>query len=270
MPFKSADIVSSDQDNMNSRVGDARVGGRIFSSTRGKTSYLCRLAEGQEEIKAAQRLRFEVFNLELKEGLPESHRTGLDVDKFDEACEHLLVLEEASGEVVGTYRLQSGNRARECLGYYSAQEFDFSSLEPHRSEIIELGRACIHQDHRNLRALGCLWRAIEIYTKNCGGRYLVGCSSLTSQDESVGAGVYEVLRKHLTPEEFRVLPLNYCACSLERLPDKPVRIPKLLGAYLSVGAKICGPPAIDRTFKTIDFLTLLDITQLPSSVLDSL
>ena len=270
VPCKSADIVSSDQDNMNSRVGDARVGGRILSSTRGKASYVCRLAAGEAEIKAAQRLRFEVFNLELEEGLPESYRTGLDADQFDEVCDHLLVLEESSGEVVMTYRLQSGLRARECLGYYSAQEFDFSPLEPFRSEIIELGRACIHQDHRNLRALGCLWRAIDVYAKNCGGRYLIGCSSLTSQDESVGAGAYEVLRKHLAPEEFRVMPLDFCACSMEKLPEKPVRVPKLLGAYLSVGAKICGPPAIDRTFKTIDYLTILDITQLPSWVLESL
>ncbi len=270
MPRKGADIVSRDRDNMNSRVGDARVGGRILSSTRGKTSYVCRLAAGEEEIKAAQRLRFEVFNLELREGLPESHETGLDADQFDEVCDHLLVLEESVGKVVGTYRLQSGIRARERLGYYSAQEFDFSSLEPYRSEIIELGRACIHHEHRNLRALGCLWRAIDVYAKNHGGRYLVGCSSLTSQDESVGAGAYDVLRKYLAPEEFRVLPLDYCACSMEKLPETPVRIPKLLSAYLSVGAKICGPPAIDRTFKTIDFLTLLDTKHLPSSVLESL
>lgn len=262
--------VSGEQEKMNARVGDTRLGGRIFSSTRGKASYLCRLAVNEEELKAAQRLRFEVFNLELQEGLPESYQTGLDADEFDAVCDHLLVLNEATGEVVGTYRLQTGLSAAENLGYYSAREFDFSPLEPFRSEIIELGRACIHRDHRNLRALGCLWRAIDVYAKNCGGRYLLGCSSLTSQDEAVGAGAYEVLQRHLAPAEFRVQPLDYCACSLEELPEKPVRIPKLLGAYLSIGAKICGPPAIDRTFKTIDFLTMLDIAHLPSSVLESL
>lgn len=251
-------------------MGDIRVGGRIFSSTRGKSAYVCRLATNQDEIKKAQKLRFQVFNIELKEGLPESYATGLDVDPYDDVCDHLLVISEDSNEIVGTYRLQTGLKAKENLGYYSAQEFDCSLLEAFRPQIIELGRACIHEDHRNLRALGCLWRAIEVYAKGCGGRYLIGCSSLTSQDEAAGAGAFEILKKHLVDPEFRVRPLPFCACAMEHLPEQPVRIPKLLGAYLSIGAKICGTPAIDRTFKTIDFLTLLDLQHLPASVLNAL
>lgn len=262
--------VPEESKDMNAHVGDTRVGGRIFSSSKGRGSYTCRLAKNDAEIQEAQRLRFQIFNVELQEGLPESHQTGLDADPFDPVCDHLLVLNEESGEIVGTYRLQTGLRAQECLGYYSAQEFDFAPLEPFRSEVIELGRACIHADHRNLRALGCLWRAIDAYAKKCKARYLVGCSSLTSQNEPEGASAYEVLKKHLVEPQFQVSPLPHCVCSLDTLPEKPTRIPKLLSAYLSIGAKICGAPAIDRTFKTIDFLTLLDLNKLPDSILESL
>ena len=218
----------------------------------------------------AQRLRFEVFNLELKEGLPDSYSTGLDVDEFDSVCDHLLVICDGTKQVVGTYRLQTGMNAKANLGYYSAGEFDLSNLEPFRGEIIELGRACIAEGHRNLRTLGCLWRAIDAYAKARQCRYLIGCSSLTSQDEAVGAGAYQTLSKHLVEEQFRITPLPEFACSLERLPEQPVRIPKLLNAYLSIGAKICGAPAIDRVFKTIDYLTMLDLRKMPPQILQTI
>ena len=94
-----------------------------------------------------------VFNLELNEGLEQSFHTLRDADPFDEICHHLLVEDIVSGEVVGTYRLQTGERASRGLGYYSAQEFDFSPLEPIRSHVVELGRACVAKPHRNLAVL---------------------------------------------------------------------------------------------------------------------
>ena len=136
-----------------------------------------------------------------------------------------------------------------------------------RSEIIELGRACVHQQHRNLVVLGMLWKGIADYAKAHGGRYLCGCSSLTSQDPAAGASAYtELCRRNLAPVEWRTRPLPRFECSLEQLAAEQVKIPKLLRAYLSMGAKICGPPAIDREFKTIDFLTLLDLETLPALV----
>ena len=104
-------------------------------------TYSTRLACSADDVRAAQALRFSVFNLELKEGLEESYCTGLDVDRFDAVCDHLLVEHTDRKEVVGTYRLQTGTNAGDKLGYYSAQEFDFAPSEPMRSEIIELGRA---------------------------------------------------------------------------------------------------------------------------------
>jgi putative hemolysin len=227
------------------------------------TTYTARLARGAEEIRAAQALRFQVFNLELNEGLNASYSSGLDVDPFDTVCDHLLVEHVPTGEIVGTYRLQSGQVAAASLGYYSEQEFDFAVFEPIRDELIELGRACIHRDHRNLAVLSLLWKGIADYARERGGRYLCGCSSLTSQDATVGASAYtELYRRHLAPIHFRTQPTSKFECPLAQLHPEPIKIPKLLRAYLSVGAWICGPPAIDRAFGTIDFLTLMDLNGL--------
>ncbi len=226
--------------------------------------YATRLARGPREVRAAQLLRFQIFNLELNEGLEQSYASGLDEDPFDAVCDHLIVEHVASGEIVGTYRLQTGLNAAAQRGYYCEQEFEFDVFRRFRAETIELGRACVHRQHRNLVVLGLLWKGIADYARKRGARYLVGCSSITSQDPAVGASVYaDLCRKHLAQPEWRTRPLPAYDCSLSQLAAEPAPIPKLLRAYLTLGAKICGPPALDRQFKTIDFLTLLDMDTLP-------
>lgn len=232
----------------------------------GDSHYTIRLAQTDADVQAAQKLRFEVFNLELGEGLAHSYTTGRDADPFDAICNHLLVEYGPTREVVGTYRLQTGRMAAANRGYYSEQEFNFAPFEPVRDQVIELGRACVHKAHRNLNVLGLLWKGIADYARDRGGRYLCGCSSLTSQDPQEGASVYsELCRKNLAPPAFRTQPMPGFECSLAHLAEHTPKVPKLLRAYLSVGAKICGPPALDREFKTIDFLTLLDLESLPST-----
>ena len=248
-----------------------------------RPTYLARLARSADEVRAAQRLRFEVFNLELNEGLAESHFTGLDIDPFDTVCQHLVVEHVPTGEIVGTYRLQTGECAAANIGYYSECEFDFAPYEPLRSEMIELGRACVHADHRNFNLLHLLWRGIANYARERNARFLVGCSSLTSQNPVEGAAMYEELRsKHLVGPELRTAPhtafelsvvaggvdpgREAVASSGQPGSTPPATAPKLLRAYLAIGAKICGPPAIDREFGTIDFLTLLDLHALPAIV----
>ncbi len=230
------------------------------------SAYQLRLARTPDEIRSAQALRYAVFNVELKEGLEHSLNSGLDTDQFDAVCDHLLVEHSPTNEIVGTYRLQTGETARRNLGYYCAQEFDFSPFEPLRSELVELGRACVHQNHRNLAVLGMLWKGIASYAAERGARYLCGCSSINSQDSRIGASAYgELCRRYLAPAHLRTSPLPSFECPLDHVADDAPKIPKLLRAYLSIGAKICGPPALDRNFKTIDFLTLLDIQSLSPS-----
>jgi putative hemolysin len=230
--------------------------------------YSAHFARSRPEIEAALRLRYEVFNVELREGLESSHATGRDEDAFDAFCDHLIVTEEATGAVIGTYRMQTGPLAARHLGYYSAQEFDFAPYEPFRPEIVELGRACIHRDHRTLAVLNLLWRAIADYAAAHRARYLVGCSSLTSQDAVLGAAMYRrfVDRGHLAATHLRTVP--HPAFALPEMAEASdcAAPPKLLRAYLALGAKICGPPAIDRAFRSIDFLTLMDCRELPAVV----
>ena len=223
------------------------------------SAYRARLAASANDLRAAQALRFEVFNLELDEGLLQSYDTGLDVDPFDEVCDHLIVEDRNDGRVVGTYRMQTGLRALGGQGYYSAREFDFAPFEPMRPQILELGRACIHVRHRNFAVLNLLWKGIAAYAEAQGARYLVGCSSLTSQDPAVGAAAYIQLSSHLAPAPWCTHPLAAYACALDQSSVPAPRIPRLLSAYLTLGAAICGPPAIDREFGTIDFLTWIDI-----------
>lgn len=232
----------------------------VTSST---ANYSARLADNEDDVRAAQSLRFAVFNLELSEGLEQSYRTGLDADPFDAVCDHLLVEHLPTGQIVGTYRLQTGANAAANLGYYCAQEFAFGVYEPRRGEMVELGRACVHQQHRNLVVLGMLWKGIAEYAQQRRMRYLFGCSSITSQDPAIGASAYsELCRRHLARPEWRTSPTSAYECSLSQLAEETVQIPKLLRAYLTLGAKICGPPALDQQFKTIDFLTLLDLETL--------
>ena len=243
-----------------------KVGDRVLARGRGDSPYRLRLATTTADVRAAQTLRFLVFNLELNEGLEQSFATCLDADPFDEICDHLLVEDVRTGEVVGTYRMQTGAKAAANRGYYSGQEFDLTPLEPLRGEILELGRACVHQEHRNLAVLGMLWKGISDYARAAGVSCVMGCSSVTSQDPAVGAAMYAALRpRHLAPSAWRVNPIPAWACALDRTLEKAPKVPKLLAAYLSLGASICGPPAIDREFKTIDFLTFLDLRTLPEA-----
>jgi putative hemolysin len=229
--------------------------------------YYVKFASDAQEFRAALRLRYEVFNLEMHEGLQSSHSTGYDFDPFDAVAEHIVVKCAYSRRVVGTYRVQTGSTAARNLGYYSEQEFDLAPFEPLRHETLELGRACIHREHRNGTVLMLLWKAIAQYGAQRGCRYLIGCSSLNSQDAVVGHAAYLKLSKYLAARQLQttVRPGYACEPGLAE-PAEDVRIPKLLRAYLSIGAKICGPPALDRQFGTIDFLTLLDLASMPKGL----
>jgi len=227
--------------------------------------YEARFARSMEELDEILKLRFEVFNLELGEGLDSSYATGRDRDPFDEVCHHLLVAEKSTGRVVGTYRLQNSDMAASHLGFYSAIEFDFSSLPGEvLGNAVELGRACIARDHRNPQVLLLLWKGVALYVAHQGKRFLFGCSSLTSQDPEEGRAVMAYLEAegHVHPE-LRVRPQPSFQCYDDAVPPGSgavaVKVPKLFRIYLLQGAKICGPPAIDRDFKTIDYLILLDV-----------
>ena len=250
--------------------------------------YRLRLAENAQDREAAYRLRFQVFNIELGEGLDSSYETGLDIDRFDTVCEHLLVEDKSTRRVVGTYRMQSGQTAARHLGYYSEQEFNLAPYEPLRPGILELGRASIDRDHRTSEVLMLLWRGIAQYATDMGLRYLLGCSSLNSNDPAEGWQMYRQLVNFRVSPEFETAPTAAFACPQElqdacaqpsacqqdqSSPDASdpaqtpgaIKVPRLLRTYLAIGARIAAPPAWDREFRTIDFLTLLDLKMLSAA-----
>jgi putative hemolysin len=225
--------------------------------------YRVTLARTLAEREAACRLRFKVFNIELGEGLEASYKTGLDTDQFDLFCDHLIVEDRTTRAIVGTYRMQSGTTAARHVGYYSAQEFNFTPYEPLRPRVLELGRASIDREHRSSEVLTLLWRGIAQYTRVHELRYLVGCSSLNSQDPKTGWHMYRQLSEFLASIECRTEPNpEYTLPMTDEAPETPAKVPKLLRTYIGIGARICGAPALDRNFGTIDFLTLLDMHEL--------
>jgi putative hemolysin len=182
--------------------------------------------------------------------------------------------------------MQSGATAARNHGYYSEQEFNFAPYEPLRPGILELGRACIHMDHRTPEVLMLLWRGIAQYACDMGLRYLAGCSSINSQNPAEGWQMYGQLSQYRVPPEFATEPTQAYACPIEpgseaaqsstlahdgkqaepqALPPTLCKVPKLLKTYLAIGARIAAPPAWDRAFGTIDFLTLLDLRLLSAS-----
>lgn len=226
--------------------------------------YIIRFAQTRAELDAVLKLRFEVFNLELGEGLASSYATGRDLDEYDLGCHHLMVCLAETGDVVGTYRLQTGAMAAAGKGFYSATEFALSSLPLEVLEdSIELGRACIAEAHRNTQVLFLLWKGLASYIAHNQKRYLFGCCSLTSQDVREGKLMMDLLARegHLHTQ-YDVFPQPEFACYAPGFTVResfPVKLPKLFRTYLRFGAKVCGPPAIDRAFQTIDFLVLFDV-----------
>lgn len=246
---------------------------RVPRGTIEQGRYLARFATTESELDSILRLRFSVFNLELGEGLASSFETGRDEDRFDRTCHHLLV-EDArdGGRVVGTYRMQTTEMAAES-GFYSAGEFDLSALPAEVvGAAVEVGRACISREHRNRQILFLLWKGLARYMAGNAKRFLFGCCSLTSQDGCEGrrALAYLAARGAVHPS-IRVPPLPgfECACA-EALPAEvePYELPPLFKTYLRYGALVCGPPAIDREFRTIDFLVLFDVQALDERTRD--
>lgn len=235
----------------------------------GEAAYRVRYAANEAELDEILRLRFEVFNRELGEGLTESWATGRDEDEFDPQCHHLLVEHLPSGRIIGTYRLQTAEMAAAGRGFYTATEFDLSALPDEvRRQAVEVGRACIAREHRLKPVLYLLWKGLALYMTHNDRRFLFGPCSLTSQDPWDGRRALDrFVRDGLLHAEVQVAALPGFGCELEGEDPEPekaaaLRIPPLFDMYLRYAGRVCGPPVIDRRFKTIDFFVLFDVQAL--------
>lgn len=233
-----------------------------------------RLATSFREIDEALRLRFEVFNLELNEGLVSSYERGFDTDQYDAWCDHLIVRDRELDRVVGTYRLLRQRTADRQIGFYSENEFDLSGLRRTAREsgleLLELGRSCIASSHRSFATINLLWGAIARYSLENGIGLLFGCGSLHVAEPGAVKSIYGYLSdRYLAPQKYRVFPVSSCRMNLESI-EFPIedersiqrRLSPILRGYLRTGAMICGEPALDREFSTADLLVLLEMDRL--------
>ncbi|MCX4683586.1 GNAT family N-acetyltransferase [Kitasatospora purpeofusca] len=222
--------------------------------------YTVSLARDEADVRAAQRLRHQVFADELGATL-RSTVPGLDVDPFDDFCDHLLVREGEDGAVVGTYRLLRPEAARRAGRLYSDGEFDLGNLAPLRDGLVELGRSCIASEHRgNGAVINLMWGGIARYLADTGNTWVGGCCSISLEDGgATAARVWDtVAAKHLAPEQYRVAPHRpWDATGVARADRAP--LPALLRGYLRLGAWVCGAPAYDPDFDCTDLYVLLSL-----------
>jgi putative hemolysin len=238
------------------------------ASARKLRKLTVRIAENQLEIEKALSLRFNVFNQEMGEGLPQSAATGKDRDEYDLSCDHLVVVDEERGsEVVGTYRLLTKSRALENIGFYSAREFDLSNIYELPYEIAEVGRSCVHPEYRDGSVISLLWAGIAGYIQQNQIRVLMGCGSLHSTDPAEVNEVFAYLKAegHLVEDNLRVYPTDaYVHPGFRDIPlelDRKIvarRLPPLIKGYMRIGAKIGGVPALDTEFGTTDLFIYFD------------
>ena len=225
-------------------------------------------AKHQDEVRAAQKLRFDVFAGEMGARL-NTPIPGHDVDLFDNYCEHLLVRDQATQQVIGTDRVLTPVQAKRVGSTYSDTEFDLTRLRMLRERMVELGRSCVHPDHRHGGVIMALWGALaEFMTRNQLDT-MIGCASIPMLHNGVVSGdvaasIWRQLQAtHLAPIEYHVRPR--LPLPVEQLDNTlAVEAPALIKGYLRLGAKVLGAPAWDPDFNTADLPMLMRIADLPS------
>lgn len=239
-----------------------------LSPSRHRGRYRTHLAS-PTEIEAAQRLRHQVFTTEYSAllGSPAAS-TASDVDEWDDRCDHLVVTDDLTGEVVGTYRLLPPEQATALGRTYGDGEFDLSRHAALRPATVEAGRSCVHPDHRTGAVITQLWAGIARYMFEREHRYLAGCASIPLADGGVtAAGVWDLVRgEHLAPAALRVVPHRPFDVESPARP-RQLRVPPLVRGYLRLGARVCGRPAHDPAFGTADLYVLLDVDAVDHRVL---
>ena len=223
-------------------------------------------ARHQDEVRAAQRLRYQVFAVEMGAALPITV-PGHDIDLFDDYCEHLLVRDEASSEVIGTYRVLTPTQAKRAGSTYSDTEFDLTRLRSLRERMVELGRSCVHRDHRSGGVILALWGALAEFMARNQLDTMIGCASIPMQAGGTTSGQAaasiwrQVKQTHLAPIEYHVTPR--LALPVDRLDDSlDIEPPALIRGYLRLGAKVLGAPAWDPDFNSADLPMMMRIADL--------
>lgn len=236
-----------------------------------------RLANSAADVRAAQKLRWEIFYEECgARALPDSAAHGLDIDRYDDFCDHLLVIEDSpSGEqVVGTYRLLRESVARRHGGFYTSSEYDLTPLirqsESNGLELLELGRSCVRPAHRNSGTIALLWRGIADYLVQHRLGLMIGCASFAGTDAGTHQAALSYLwHSHLAPADQRPSVHPSHRADVELLPigsyDPRLafrELPPLIKGYLRVGAMVGDGAFVDRAFNTVDICMVMPVKRI--------
>ncbi|MFZ5697287.1 MAG: GNAT family N-acetyltransferase [Pseudomonadota bacterium] len=223
------------------------------------------ITTARRDILAAQRLRYRVFTEEY--GARFDGISGIDRDRFDKHCRHVVVKDTLTGQVVGYTRVLTDERARKTGGWYSAGEFDLDMVSRLDGRVLEIGRTCVHPDYRNGATIGVLWGRLAQLLLDEGFTWMFGCASIPLGDAGAGAMLEAMALREETAATFRVSPL------VKLPPQQPlapamadstrVKIPPLLRTYLAMGAKVCGQPCWDPDFNCADLFILVDVNTIP-------
>lgn len=216
-------------------------------------------------VRKAQVLRYEVFSAEYGSDLGVTE-PGVDADPFDSLCDHVIVVDQGSGEPVATTRILHQRALPQSGGFYSETEFDLSRLKQVAGTFAELGRTCVHPDYRSGATIGFLWSAVCEYLLSERVDYLIGCASIGMADGGHKAWrvAQHLKANYLADDRFRVSPHR----ELPHLTQSPApagvdqAVPALIGAYMRLGARVCGEPCWDPDFRCADLLVLLDLKKM--------
>ena len=240
-----------------------RLQGNEATSAGSAARFTAYFATSRREVMRAQRLRYRVFSEEYGAALKSPF--GLDRDRYDKHCLHLLVRDNQTDELVGYTRVLHGSAAQRCGGYYSAGEFDLDMLARLDGRVAELGRTCIHPAYRGGAVITLLWSRLAQFMVDENIRYLVGCASVSlAEGYDLAAIAGKIRAAHLSKPQRRVTPkLILPAMTGSSEPSGVVKMPALLKAYLRMGARVCGEPCWDPDFNCVDFFVLLALEDLP-------
>lgn len=219
----------------------------------------------ENEIRSAQKMRYEVFCEEYKVELPVNmvwNGHPIDIDNVDDHCLHLVVRNQSDNEIIGYTRVLTCELAK-CFGsYYSSHEFDIDNITNRPGRFLEIGRTCIHPEFRDGATIAVLWAYLAKFMQENNYQYLFGCASVSLEDggKTLSALMPVIKDKYLADEEFRVAPKVPCTLRKNCSEVKAV-FPPLLKAYTRMGARICGDACWDPDFNVADLFVLLDISK---------
>ncbi len=236
-------------------------------NTKSSSGLSVEWAKHQDQVREAQRLRYDVFATEmgarLKDSIP-----GHDIDLFDDFCEHLIIRDEMTEEVIGTYRVLTPAQAKRIGSTYSDLEFDLTRLRQYRERMVELGRSCVHHDHRHGGVIMALWGALAEFMVRNKLDVMIGCASIPMLHQGVVSGEvaasiwHQLKQTHLASVENQVTPRLALPVEQWEVNDA-FEPPALIKGYLRLGAKVLGAPAWDPDFNTADLPMLMKINDMP-------